>query len=73
MISSGKRKRDDYASQLTSGDYMPQQDGSGDVMIEVLLPEVNSCFLVFSPNFIAIEIKLLLMPPDLLRLFQSVN
>ncbi|KAG1371731.1 transcription initiation factor IIA subunit 1 [Cocos nucifera] len=39
MISSGKRKRDDYASQLTSGGYMPQQDGSGDVMIEFLLPE----------------------------------
>lgn len=41
MMSSGKRKRDDYASQLASGSYIPQQDGSGDLTIEFLLPEVN--------------------------------
>ncbi|XP_010920519.1 transcription initiation factor IIA large subunit isoform X1 [Elaeis guineensis] len=37
-MSSGKRKRDDYPSQLASGGYMPQQDGSGDV-IEFILPQ----------------------------------
>ena len=40
MMSSGKRKRDDYAPHLTSSGQMPQQDGSGDVMIEFFLPEV---------------------------------
>jgi len=40
MMSSGKRKRDDYAPHVTSSGQMPQQDGSGDVMIEFLLPEV---------------------------------
>ncbi|ONK76902.1 uncharacterized protein A4U43_C02F1080 [Asparagus officinalis] len=39
-LQSGKRKRDDYAS-LTSGGRMPQQDGSGDVAIEFLLPEAS--------------------------------
>lgn len=37
MISTGKRKRDDYASHLTPGGYMPQQDGSGDMEIEFVL------------------------------------
>ncbi|WOL08407.1 transcription initiation factor IIA subunit 1 [Canna indica] len=36
---SGKRKRDDYASQLNSGGYIPQQDGSGDMTIEFSLPQ----------------------------------
>lgn len=59
MMSSGKRKRDEYSSQLTSGGYMPQQDGSGDV-IEFILPQVHdsielrtnkiiACFIVFLP------------------------
>ncbi|KAH0457340.1 hypothetical protein IEQ34_012655 [Dendrobium chrysotoxum] len=39
MISAGKRKRDDYASHLAPGGYMPQQDGSGDVEIEFVLPK----------------------------------
>ncbi|KAI0502063.1 hypothetical protein KFK09_017008 [Dendrobium nobile] len=42
MISAGKRKRDDYASHLAPGGYMPQQDGSGDVEMEfVLQKETN--------------------------------
>ncbi|OAY64307.1 hypothetical protein ACMD2_17661 [Ananas comosus] len=38
-MSSGKRKRDDYPSTLTSGGYMPQQDGSGDLASDLLLPK----------------------------------
>ncbi|XP_072959225.1 transcription initiation factor IIA large subunit-like isoform X1 [Typha angustifolia] len=41
MGPPGKRKRDDYPSQLSSAGFMPQQDGSSDVMIEFSLPEVN--------------------------------
>ncbi|XP_020087519.1 transcription initiation factor IIA subunit 1-like [Ananas comosus] len=40
-MSSGKRKRDDYPSTLTSGGYMPQQDGSGDLASDLLLPKVD--------------------------------
>lgn len=40
MNSSGKRKRD--ASRLSSGGYIPQQDGSGDMTIEFSLPMVNA-------------------------------
>ncbi|KAJ1704493.1 hypothetical protein LUZ63_004272 [Rhynchospora breviuscula] len=32
--STGKRKRDEYPSHLPPGSYMPQQDGSSDVIIE---------------------------------------
>ncbi|KAJ4809486.1 Transcription initiation factor IIA subunit 1 [Rhynchospora pubera] len=32
--STGKRKRDEYPSRLPPGTYMPQQDGSSDVIIE---------------------------------------
>ncbi|URD86532.1 transcription factor IIA large subunit [Musa troglodytarum] len=39
MNSSGKRKRDDYASHINSGGYIPQQDGSGDVTIELSLTQ----------------------------------
>ncbi|URD86528.1 transcription factor IIA large subunit [Musa troglodytarum] len=40
MNSSGKRKRDDYASHINSGGYIPQQDGSGDVTIELSLTQL---------------------------------
>lgn len=40
LTISGKRKRDDYASQLNSKGHIPQQDGSGDATIEFFLPEV---------------------------------
>ncbi|XP_042428095.1 transcription initiation factor IIA large subunit-like isoform X1 [Zingiber officinale] len=35
---SGKRKRDDHPSRLNSKGYIPQQDGSGDVIVEFSLP-----------------------------------
>ncbi|PKA51974.1 hypothetical protein AXF42_Ash008203 [Apostasia shenzhenica] len=41
MMSSGKRKRDDYAPHLTSGGYMPQQDGSADMVFEFFVPKEN--------------------------------
>lgn len=34
MMSSGKRKREDFASQYHTGGYIPQQDGAGDVTTE---------------------------------------
>lgn len=40
-MSSGKRKRDDYAPHVASGGYIPQQDGSGDVTVEFVLLEVT--------------------------------
>ncbi|CAK9142167.1 unnamed protein product [Ilex paraguariensis] len=33
-MSSGKRKRDDFASQYHAGGYIPQQDGAGDATSE---------------------------------------
>lgn len=41
LTISGKRKRDDYASQLNSKGHIPQQDGSGDATIEFFLPETT--------------------------------
>ncbi|KAJ0984022.1 hypothetical protein J5N97_002378 [Dioscorea zingiberensis] len=41
LTMSGKRKRDDYASQLNSKGHIPQQDGSGDVTIEFVLPKTT--------------------------------
>ncbi|KAE8733025.1 hypothetical protein F3Y22_tig00001644pilonHSYRG00359 [Hibiscus syriacus] len=35
MMSSGKRKRDDFATQYQNGRYIPQQDGAGDYTSEV--------------------------------------
>ncbi|KAA8549313.1 hypothetical protein F0562_000997 [Nyssa sinensis] len=32
MVSSGKRKREDFASQYHKGGYIPQQDGAGDAI-----------------------------------------
>ncbi|KAM0841171.1 hypothetical protein ACQ4PT_059212 [Festuca glaucescens] len=34
MMSSGKRKRDEYPGQLPSGSFVPQQDGSADQVLE---------------------------------------
>lgn len=41
MMSSGKRKRDEYAPHLSSGGHLPQRDGSGEMMVEFFLPETN--------------------------------
>ena len=32
MMSAGKRKRDEFASQYPNGGYIPQQDGAGDTI-----------------------------------------
>ena len=34
MMSSGKRKRDEYPDQLPSGSFVPQQDGCADQVAE---------------------------------------
>lgn len=41
--TTGKRKRDEYPSHLPPGSYMPQQDGSADVIVEfeVLLRDLS--------------------------------
>lgn len=39
MMSSGKRKRDDYASHVNPGGYIPQQDGAGDDTLDVFETE----------------------------------
>ncbi|KDP42211.1 hypothetical protein JCGZ_02941 [Jatropha curcas] len=36
MMSSGKRKREDFATQFNNGGFIPQQDGAGDVPSEAL-------------------------------------
>ena len=45
MISSGKRKHEDFATQYQNGGYIPQQDGAGDAISEVAKAEV-SCPLI---------------------------
>lgn len=42
LMPSGKRKRDDVPPPFQSGGYIPQQDGAGDVLSEVL--KVNLLF-----------------------------
>ncbi|XP_022755811.1 transcription initiation factor IIA large subunit-like isoform X1 [Durio zibethinus] len=39
MTSSGKRKREDFATQYQNGGYIPQQDGAGDASSEVAKAE----------------------------------
>lgn len=39
-MSSGKRKREDFASKYHTGGYIPQQDGAGDATSEILQVEV---------------------------------
>ncbi|KAE8691077.1 ribulose bisphosphate carboxylase/oxygenase activase 2 [Hibiscus syriacus] len=40
MMSSGKRKRDDFVTQYQNGGYIPQQDGAGDSTSEVANAEL---------------------------------
>uniref|UniRef100_A0A0D9WEP5 Uncharacterized protein n=1 Tax=Leersia perrieri TaxID=77586 RepID=A0A0D9WEP5_9ORYZ len=42
MMSSGKRKRDEYPGQLPSGSFVPQQDGSADQMVEFVVSKDNA-------------------------------
>ncbi|XP_042482627.1 transcription initiation factor IIA large subunit-like [Macadamia integrifolia] len=41
FVSSGKRKREDFAPHFQPGGYMPQQDGAGDVTLGHLEAEVT--------------------------------
>ncbi|XP_021603726.1 transcription initiation factor IIA large subunit isoform X2 [Manihot esculenta] len=36
MMSSGKRKREDFGTQYKNGEFIPQQDGAGDAYSEAL-------------------------------------
>ena len=49
MMSSGKRKREDFTTQYQNSGYIPQQDGAGDVTPEVAMTEV-SLFLIYSDS-----------------------
>ncbi|GAB4824444.1 hypothetical protein Ancab_007329 [Ancistrocladus abbreviatus] len=40
MVPSGKRKRDEFASQYNTGGYIPQQDGAGDATSDVFELEI---------------------------------
>ncbi|KAM0841173.1 hypothetical protein ACQ4PT_059212 [Festuca glaucescens] len=42
MMSSGKRKRDEYPGQLPSGSFVPQQDGSADQVLEFAVSKDNA-------------------------------
>ncbi|CAL5058617.1 unnamed protein product [Urochloa decumbens] len=42
MMSSGKRKRDEYPGQLPSGSFVPQQDGSVDQIVEFTVSKGNA-------------------------------
>uniref|UniRef100_A0ACD5TPF4 Uncharacterized protein n=1 Tax=Avena sativa TaxID=4498 RepID=A0ACD5TPF4_AVESA len=42
MMSSGKRKRDEYPGQLPSGSFVPQQDGSADQILEFVASKDNA-------------------------------
>uniref|UniRef100_A0ACD5U6S8 Uncharacterized protein n=1 Tax=Avena sativa TaxID=4498 RepID=A0ACD5U6S8_AVESA len=42
MMSSGKRKRDEYPGQLPSGSFVPQQDGSADQVLEFVASKDNA-------------------------------
>lgn len=42
MMSSGKRKRDEYPGQLPSGSFMPQQDGNSDEIVEFVVSKDNA-------------------------------
>lgn len=48
FMSSGKRKREDFPSQYRPGGYIPQQDGAGDVLSDVL--KVNFFILSHNPS-----------------------
>lgn len=47
MMNSGKRKRDDFASQYQANGFIPQQDGAGDAANSVFEIEVWFSYLSF--------------------------
>lgn len=48
MMSSGKRKRDEYPGQPPSGSFVPQQDGSADQIVEFVVSKENANQLLSS-------------------------
>lgn len=52
-MSSGKRKRGDFAPKYNNGGFIPQQDGAGDSASEVSQVElnVNSYLFMIYVNF----------------------
>jgi transcription initiation factor TFIIA large subunit len=46
MMSSGKRKRDEYPGQLPSGSFVPQQDGSADQIVDFAVSKVFKFILL---------------------------
>lgn len=50
-MNSGKRKREDLASQYPAGGFIPQQDGAGDAAPEVFEIEVFFLPVSFFNNF----------------------
>ena len=49
-MSSGKRKRDEIASQYNAGGYIPQQDGAGDADSQIFEIEVWHFFILPTLN-----------------------
>lgn len=45
MMSSGKRKREDFGTQYKNGEFIPQQDGAGDAYSEALQVELYFLYL----------------------------
>lgn len=51
MMSSGKRKREDFGTQYKNGEFIPQQDGAGDapsVALQVELHFLSHLFLLYT-------------------------
>src|SRR6266540_505572 len=57
MISSGKRKRDEYPGQLPSGSFVTQQDGSADQTVQFVVSKVFF-FIEFAISYVLCFLKL---------------
>lgn len=65
MMSSGKRKREEFSNKYNNGGYIPQQDGAGDSMPETL--EVEMCFfLLFDDRSCCLELSKFMSASQLL-------
>ncbi|KAF9665554.1 hypothetical protein SADUNF_Sadunf16G0135100 [Salix dunnii] len=61
FISSGKRKREDFAPKYNNGGFIPQQDGAGDSPSEAAQVELN----IYSVMFYSHILKTFLFHKDL--------
>ncbi|XP_027345932.1 transcription initiation factor IIA large subunit-like [Abrus precatorius] len=50
-MSSGKRKRDEFASQYNAGGYIPQQDGAGDTASQIFEIEVYGAGISINADY----------------------